>query len=104
MDKYLNQLLDQVKSELSYYIQDTLNGASYTVGMFGQKYDIAKFSSPLSVKMSYTGNTVTNPYVIYGTSGNWQKLTQNLRFDPGYVTFLVSGTGSTRYSPEGCYY
>ncbi|WP_242855666.1 hypothetical protein [Ruminiclostridium josui] len=93
IDKYLNQLIEEIKSELSYYINDTLNGANYSSGFFAEKFDIAGYNSPMSVKMSYKGNTVANPYVLYGNAGNWQKLTQNLKYDTGYVTFLVSSPG-----------
>ncbi|HEX2926558.1 MAG TPA: hypothetical protein VHP38_09935 [Ruminiclostridium sp.] len=93
INKYLNQLLDEVRSELSYYIDDTLNGAGYTAGLFSDKYDIVKYNTPMSVKMVYTGSTIANPYVIYGSVGNWQKLTQNLKYDSGYVTFFVTGPG-----------
>lgn len=93
IDKYLNQLLDEVKSEISYYIDDTLNGSGYSAGLFSDKYDISKYNSPMSVKMSYKANTVGNPYVIYGNAGVWQKLTQNLKYDNGYITYFVTSPG-----------
>lgn len=93
IDKYLNQLLEEIKSELSYFINDTLNGANYSYGLFTEKYDIAEYNSPMSVKMSYKGNTIANPYVLYGNAGNWHKLTQNLKYDTGYVSFFVASPG-----------
>ncbi len=93
IDKYLNQLIEEIKSELSYFIDDTLNGANYSTGFFAEKYDITGYNSPMSVKMSYKGNTVANPYVLYGNAGDWHKLTQNLKYDTGYVTFFVASPG-----------
>ena len=93
LNKYLNQLYEEVVSELSYYVEDTLNGAGYTSGVLADKYNISQFSSPLSVKMSYKASSISNPYVIYGTAGNWQKLTKNLKYEKGYLSFFVSGTG-----------
>lgn len=93
LNKYLNQLYEEVVSELSYYVEDTMNGAGYTSGILADKYNISQFSSPLGVKMSYKANSVSNPYVIYGNTGNWQKLTKNLKYEKGYLSFFVSGTG-----------
>ncbi len=91
--KYLDSLLEEVRSELSYYLEDTLNGIGYTAGAFTNKYDISKFSSPLMVKMTHTAKAAVNPYVVYGSLGNWQKLTQNIKKEDGYINFIVSGTG-----------
>ncbi|MHB8064053.1 MAG: S-layer homology domain-containing protein, partial [Ruminiclostridium sp.] len=93
VNKYLNQLYEEVKSELSYYLEDMLNGAGYKVGVLADKYDILKFSSPLGVKMSYKASSISRPYVLYGSVGNWQKLTQNLKYENGYLSYFVTGTG-----------
>lgn len=93
VNKYLNQLFEEVKSELSYYLEDTLNGAGYTAGVLSDKYSISKFSSPLGVKMQFKSSSISNPYVIYGDVGNWQKLTQNLKYENGYLSYFVNGTG-----------
>lgn len=93
VNKYLMQLYEEVKSELSYYLEDTLNGVNYTQGVLTNKYDIAKFSTPLAVKMPYKSDSKANPYVIYGSIGDWKKLTQNLKYETGYISFFVTGTG-----------
>lgn len=93
INEYLNQLYEEVKSELSFYLEDTLNGTGYTSGVLADKYNISKFSSPLSVKMPYKANSISNPYVIYGSIGNWKKLTQNLKYEKGYLSFFVTSTG-----------
>jgi hypothetical protein len=93
VNKYLNQILEELKSELSYYLEDTLNGAGYTAGVFADKFEISKFYSPLAVKMPYKANSISNPYVLYGNIGNWQKLTQNLKYDTDYLNYFVTGTG-----------
>lgn len=93
VNKYLNQLFEELKSELSYYIQDTLSGTGYTSGVFNEKYDIAKFNTPLAVKMPYKGSTIANPYVLYDSTGNWRKLTQNLKYETGYLNYFVTGPG-----------
>ena len=93
IEEYLNSLIEEVKSELSYFLEDTLNGAGYTYGTFADKFDISKFSSPLIVNMSYNSNAAVNPYVTYGSVGSWQKLTQNLKKENGYLSYQVSGTG-----------
>jgi hypothetical protein len=93
VNKYLTQIYEEVKSELSYYLEDTLNGASYTAGVLTTKYNISKFSSPMAVKMDYKSNIKSNPYVMYGSIGDWQKLTQNLKYETGYISYIVSGPG-----------
>lgn len=93
VDKYLNQLYEEVKSELSYYLEDMLNGTSSATGILGTKYSISKFSSPLGVKMPYNASAISSPYVIYGSTGSWQKLTQNLKYENGYLNYFVTGTG-----------
>lgn len=96
VNKYLMQLYEEVKSELSYYLEDTLNGTGYISGILKTKYNISKFSSPMAVKMEYKSNTKANPYVMYGSIGDWQKLTQNLKYETGYLSYFVSSPG--RYS------
>ncbi len=93
VNKYLNQLYEEVKSEISFYIEDTLNGAGYTAGLLADKFNISKFSSPMGVKMPYKANSISNPYVLYENVGNWKKLTQNLKYENGYLNFYVTGTG-----------
>lgn len=93
VNEYLLQLIDEIKSELSYYLEDTLNGTGYSNGLFIQKYSVAKFSSPMAVKMEYKGNTLANPYVLYSGSGNWQKLSQNIKRETGFLNYVVTGTG-----------
>jgi len=93
INAYLNQLYEEVKSELSFYLEDTLNGTGYTSGVLADKYNISKFSSPLSIKMPYKANSISNPYVIYGSIGKWKKLTQNLKYEKGYLNFFVTSTG-----------
>lgn len=92
VNKYLKQLLNDVKNELSYYLEDTL---SYNAsGTLMANFDIAKFSSPMVVKMSFQSNSPTAPYVTYGSTGDWNKLTQNVKFDSNTISYFVSGTGS----------
>lgn len=93
VNKYLLQLLEEIKSELSYYIEDRLNGAGYSSGIFIQKYSVSKFSSPMAVKMSYKGSTLANPYVLYEGNGSWQKLSQNIKRETGYLNYFVSAAG-----------
>ncbi len=93
VNKYLNQLCEEVKSELSYYIEDTLNGTGYASGVLADKFDISKFSSPLGVKMKYKAGTISNPYVSYGNVANWKKLTQNVKAEDGYLSYFVTGPG-----------
>jgi len=93
VDKYLMQLIDEIKSELSYYIEDTINGTGYLNGAFMEKYSVTKFSSPMAVRMQYKGSTLANPYVIYSSNGNWQKLTMNIKRETGYLSYYVTGTG-----------
>ncbi len=93
VNKYLLQLLEDIKSELSYYIEDKLNGAGYSSGVFIQKYTISKFSSPVAVKMPYKGSTLANPYVLYDGNGNWQKLSQNIKRENGFLNYFVTATG-----------
>lgn len=93
VNKYLNQLYEEVKNELSYYIEDTFIGTGYTSGVLADKYDISKFSSPLGVRMTYKDGSISNPYVSYGNVGNWQKLTQNVKAEDGYLNYFVTGTG-----------
>jgi len=93
VNQYLDQLFEEVKSEVSYYLEDTLNGVGYTAGILGGKYNISKFSSPLGVRMPYKASSISNPYVIYGDVGNWQKLTQNLKYEDGYLNYFVAGPG-----------
>lgn len=93
VNEYLLQLIDEIKSELSYYIEDTINGTGYSNGLFIQKYSITKFSSPMAVKMEYKGSTLANPYVLYSGSGNWQKLSQNIKRETGFLNYVVTGTG-----------
>ncbi len=91
--EYLNKLYDEVKGELSYYLEDTLEGIAYKEGVLTDTYSISKFSSPLGVKMSYKAGTIANPFVVYGNSANWQKLTQNLKHDNGYLSYFVTSPG-----------
>lgn len=93
VNKYLNQIYEDLVSELSFYLEDTLNGVGYTSGILADKYSISKFSSPIEVKMSYSAGTVSNPYVIYGNAANWNKLTKNLKYEKGYLSFYATGTG-----------
>ncbi len=93
VDKYLLQLVDEIKSELSYYIDDIINGASYSNGLFMEKYSVTKFSSPMAIKMQYQGSTLANPYVLYSSSGNWQKLSMNIKRETGFLSYYVTGTG-----------
>lgn len=93
VNTYLNQMLEDVKSELSYYIEDTVIGINSVGGIFDETFTIAKFNSPMGVKMPYKANTVSNPYVIYGNTGNWNKLTQNLKYENGYLSYYVAGPG-----------
>ncbi len=93
VDKYLLQLIDEIKSELSYYIDDTINGTGYTNGLFMEKYSVAKFSSPMAIKMQYQGSTLANPYILYGSSRNWQKLSMNIKRETGFLSYYVTGTG-----------
>lgn len=93
VNKYLLQLLEEIKSELSFYLEDTLNGTGYSNGTFIQKYSITKFSSPMNVKMSFKTNAPANPYVLYSGSGNWQKLSQNIKRDTGYLHYNITGAG-----------
>lgn len=90
---YLNKLYDEVKSELSYYLEDTLDGVGYTKGVLTDSYNITKFSSPLGVRMTYKADTIANPFVVYGNASNWQKLTQNIKHDNGYLSYYVSEPG-----------
>lgn len=90
---YLNGLLEEIRSELSYYLEDTLNGAGYTAGVLSQRYNITKFSSGLGVRIPYKAAGKVNPYVLYENSINWQKLTQNLKSEDGYMNFFVNSTG-----------
>jgi hypothetical protein len=91
--EYLEQLFEDLKSELSYYLEDTLNGVGYTEGVLANKFPITKFTSPLGVKMSYKSDSIANPYVSYGNAANWQKLTQNLKYENGYLNYFVTSTG-----------
>lgn len=91
---YLNQLIEEVKNELSYYLEDMLNGSGYTQGAFADQYGISKFSASLGVKMAYKTGTKANPYMLTGNSGSWQKLTQNIKNENGYLNFFISGTGN----------
>ncbi|PYG89523.1 S-layer family protein [Ruminiclostridium sufflavum DSM 19573] len=91
--EYLNKLYEEVKSELSYYLEDTLEGVGYKEGVLTDTYDISKFSSPLGIRMAYKADTIVNPYVVYGSAASWQKLTQNLKKDNGYLSYFVNGTG-----------
>lgn len=93
VNEYLEQLYEELKSELSYYLEDTLNGVGYTEGVLANKFNITKFASPLGVKMPYKSDSIANPYVVYSDVGNWQKLTQNLKYDKGYLSFFVTATG-----------
>ncbi len=91
--EYLNKLYDELKNELSYYLEDTLEGIAYKEGVFTDSYNVSKFSSPLGVKMSYKADTIVNPFVVYGSAANWQKLTQNLKHDNGYLSYFVTSPG-----------
>lgn len=93
VNKYLAGLLDEIRSELSYYIEDTLNGTGYTAGAFSTKYPITKYSAAMTVKMPYKAGAKANPYVQYESGGSWQKLTQNLKDEDGYLSYYVTGTG-----------
>jgi hypothetical protein len=93
INTYLNQLYDDLVSELSYYLEDTLNGTGYTSGILADKYNISQFSSPLGVRMLNTAKSISNPYIIYGNGTNWQKLTKNLKYEKGYLSFYVSAPG-----------
>lgn len=91
--KYLDGLLEEVRSELSYYVEDTLNGVGYTQGVLADKFQITAFNSPLLVKMAHSSKAAVNPYVLYGGMGDWNKLTHNLKKENGYISYVVSGTG-----------
>jgi hypothetical protein len=91
--EYLEQLYEDLKSELSYYLEDTLNGAGYTDGVLSNKFSITKFASPLGVKMPYKSDSIANPYVTYSNASNWQKLTQNLKYEKGYLNYFVTAAG-----------
>lgn len=91
--QYLNKLYDEVKSELSYYLEDTLEGVGYKEGVLTDTYSISKFNSPLGVRMPYKSDTISKPYVVYGNSSSWQKLNNNLKYDNGYLNYFVTSTG-----------
>ncbi len=91
--EYLNKLYDELKNELSYYLEDTLEGIAYKEGVLTDSYNVSKFSSPLGVKMSYKADTIVNPFVVYGNAANWQKLTQNIKHDNGYLSYFVTSPG-----------
>lgn len=93
VNKYLLELIEEIKSELSYYIDDTINGTGYSNGLFMEKYSITRFSSPMAIKMEYKGSTLANPYVLYSSSGNWQKLSMNIKRETGFLSYYIAGTG-----------
>ena len=43
--------------------------------------------------MSYKADTIVNPFVVYGNAASWQKLTQNLKHDNGYLSYFVNSPG-----------
>lgn len=93
VETYLLGLLEDVRSELSYYLEDTLNGAGYIPGVLEQKYSIARFNANMGVKMPFKAAGKVNPYVFYENSSGWQKLTQNLKSEDGYLSYFVNSTG-----------
>lgn len=90
---YIDKLVTEVSNELSYYIEEKLFGVGITGGVLGDRNSITSFNSPLGVRMQFNSGGIANPYVAYGNTTSWQKVSKNLKFENGYLSFFATATG-----------
>lgn len=90
---YIDKLVTEVNNELSYYIEEKLFGVGITGGVLGDRNSITSFNSPLGVRMQYNSGGIASPYVAYGNTASWQKVSKNLKFENGYLSFFATATG-----------
>lgn len=106
MEEYTSRLVDMIESELSSYVDNTIE----SIKLASATQNIIEFSSPLSASLSCNDRQGTKiPYVLYDGTSAWQKILNGTRQAGGvtmnvlktgkYAVILVQGT--TKDIPDG---
>ncbi|MCX8129822.1 MAG: S-layer homology domain-containing protein [Clostridia bacterium] len=95
LNRYIEQLVRETESELSDFINSTIEGVNGSGGMVVAKEDIKNFNTPMLAKLAYTDQKgLKLPYVLYDGSSSWQKVTKDLVYaTPNSITFSTVKTG-----------
>ena len=89
MEEYTERLVKIIESELSDYIDDTIE----SIRLASATQNIVEFSAPVSASLNCNDVQGTKlPYVLYDGAPSWQKITNNTQ-EPGSVIINVIKTG-----------
>lgn len=90
LDEIAGQLLKMLESELSSYLNSTVEASKIT----GAVKSITKYSTPPAVKLyCYSSQGYKNPYVKYDGAKTWQKLTADVVKKDNTLKFNPAMTG-----------
>ena len=94
LDKLIDGLVLDIESELSDYINDTVEGTASRSGITIVRNSLKTFGTPMVSKLKYSdAKGMKVPYVNYDSKGSWQKITNDVTDSYGYLSFNVTGTG-----------
>jgi hypothetical protein len=94
LDEYMEDLVGDLESELSDYVQDVVEGTSGVSGMIIGTELVREYGAPLSVKLLHSGEAGFKvPYVQYQGTGSWQKLVNEVVSSQNTVTFQAGKPG-----------
>ncbi len=89
MEEYTERLVKMIESELSDYIDDTIE----SIRLASATQNIVEFAAPVSASLNCNDVQGTKlPYALYDGTPSWQKITNNTQ-EPGSVTINVIKTG-----------
>lgn len=94
LSDYLDELVGDIEVDLSQFINDSIEGAKGTQGAIVASTAVQKFSTPMQIKLAYTGKTGYKlPYALYKGASSWQRISKNITDSNNYMGFNITGTG-----------
>ncbi|MCX7746352.1 MAG: S-layer homology domain-containing protein [Clostridia bacterium] len=94
IEQYVTELVGEMESDLSYYINDTVEGKGTAPGIIVNTKQVQTFSEPLVTRLLHYDETgLKMPYVIYDGESAWRKISQNIFYTGNSVTFVTEKTG-----------